>query len=55
MSTVEIHRLRRQPVVSIRQTVPVAELTRVQSGSLYLLWRLLRGRGVTPAGPPFVQ
>jgi effector-binding domain-containing protein len=55
MSTVEIQQLRRQPVVSVRQTIPVADLTRAQGESLQLLWRLLRDRGVTPAGPPFVR
>jgi effector-binding domain-containing protein len=55
MSTVETQQLERQPVVSIRQTVPIGELTQVQGQSLHLLWRLLRDRGVTPAGPPFVR
>jgi effector-binding domain-containing protein len=55
MSTVEIQQLRPQPVVSIRRTVPVADLTRVQGESLHRLWRLLRDRGVAPAGPPFVR
>lgn len=55
MSTVEVQQLRRQPVVSIRQTIPIAELTRVQGDSLRSLWRLLRDRGVAPAGSPFVR
>jgi effector-binding domain-containing protein len=55
MSTVEIQQLRRQPVVSVRQTIRIADLTRAQGESLHLLWRLLRDRGVTPAGPPFVR
>jgi effector-binding domain-containing protein len=55
MSTVGIQQLRRRPVVSVRQTIPIADLTRAQGESLRLLWRLLRDRGVAPAGPPFVR
>jgi effector-binding domain-containing protein len=55
VSTVEIQQLRRQPVVSIWQTIPIAELPRAQGDSLHRLWWLLRERGVAPAGPPFVR
>lgn len=55
MSTVEVQDREPQPVLSIRQTVPVAELTRAQGESLHELWVLLRKRGQVPAGPPFVR
>jgi effector-binding domain-containing protein len=55
MTAVEIRELTPQPVVSIRQTIPIADLTAAQAESLHELWRLLRVRGVTPAGPPFVR
>jgi effector-binding domain-containing protein len=55
MSTVEVQDRERQPVLSVRQTIATSELTRVQGESLHQLWRLLRDRGVAPAGPPFVR
>lgn len=55
MSIVEIRKLRPQSVASIRQTIPVTDLPRVQGENLQLLWRLLRDRDVAPAGPPFVR
>jgi len=55
MTTVEVEQREPQPVLSIRQTVPVAELTQAQGASLYGLWRFLRDRGVAPTGPPFVR
>jgi effector-binding domain-containing protein len=44
-----------QPVLSIRRNVAVAELAQAQGESLGALWRLLHGRGLVPAGPPFVR
>jgi len=55
MTTIEVEQRDPQPVLSIRQTVPVAELTQAQGASLYELWRLLHDRGVAPTGPPFVR
>jgi effector-binding domain-containing protein len=42
-------------MLSIRQTVPVADLPITQGESLNELWRLLRDEGCTPSGPPFVR
>jgi effector-binding domain-containing protein len=55
MTTIEVEQREPQPVLSVRQTVPVAELTQAQGASLYELWRLLSDQGVAPAGPPFVR
>jgi effector-binding domain-containing protein len=55
MSAIEIQQRTPQPVVSVRQTVPIAELTQFQGESLNELWRLLRDGGVAPAGAPFVR
>lgn len=55
MTTIEVEQREPQPVLSIRQTVPIAELTQAQGASLRELWRLLRDRGATPAGSPFVR
>jgi effector-binding domain-containing protein len=55
MTAVEIQHREPQRVVSIRQAVPIAELTQAQGESLHELWRLLHERGVAPAGPPFVR
>ena len=55
MTAIEVRRRTPQPVVSIRQKIPVAELTQAQGESLHRLWRFLRDRGVAPAGPPFVR
>ncbi|NRQ40141.1 GyrI-like domain-containing protein [Nonomuraea sp. NN258] len=52
---IEVLHRRPQPVVSVRQTVPIAELTRAQGESLHALWRHLSERGAVPAGPPFVR
>jgi effector-binding domain-containing protein len=51
----EVRELTPQPVLSIRQTIPIADLTTAQGESLHELWRLLRDRGITPAGTPFVR
>jgi effector-binding domain-containing protein len=43
------------PVLSIRQTVAVADLAQAQGQGLGELWRALQARGLVPAGPPFVR
>lgn len=55
MTAVEIRELAPQPVLSIRQSVAIADLTTAQGESLHELWRLLRDRRIAPAGPPFVR
>ncbi|MFI6928675.1 GyrI-like domain-containing protein [Nonomuraea spiralis] len=55
MTTIEVQHREPQPVASIRQTVPITQLTQAQGESLHELWRLLNDRGVAPAGPPFVR
>ena len=52
---VEIRQLDPQPVVSIRATVPVADLAQHQGDRLQALSGYLRQRGGQPAGPPFVR
>lgn len=44
-----------QPVLSIRQTIPVADIAESQSQSLRELWSSMQGRGLTADGPPFVR
>ncbi len=44
-----------QPVLSVRATVPVAELGSAQGDALRALWSSLQQRGVRPAGPPYVR
>jgi effector-binding domain-containing protein len=44
-----------QPVLSVRATVPIAELTAAQGQALRALWNHLQQLGVRPAGPPFVR
>jgi effector-binding domain-containing protein len=53
--TVEVEERPPQPVLSIRTTVPVAELAGAQGERLRALWSFMDRRGVTPAGPPFVR
>jgi effector-binding domain-containing protein len=57
MSSIDIQQQQRtpQPVISVRQTMPIAELQRFQGEGLTELWRLLHDRGVKPAGAPFVR
>ncbi|GLZ06238.1 transcription activator effector-binding protein [Actinomadura sp. NBRC 104412] len=55
MTDVQVEERRPQRVISVRKTIPIADLTKEQGDSLHRLWRLLRDRGVTPAGPPFVR
>jgi effector-binding domain-containing protein len=55
MTSIDVQHRQPQPVLSVRQTVPLAELTTAQGESLRELWDLLRTRGVAPAGPPFVR
>jgi effector-binding domain-containing protein len=44
-----------QPVLSVRATVPVAELAAVQGEALRALWSSLQQHGVRPTGPPYVR
>jgi effector-binding domain-containing protein len=44
-----------QPVLSVRQTVELAQLTEAQGQSLGELWSSIDRRGTKPAGPPFVR
>jgi effector-binding domain-containing protein len=44
-----------QPVVSIRATIPVAQLGEVVGERLGALGAYLQRHGLTPAGPPFVR
>ncbi|MFC0506625.1 GyrI-like domain-containing protein [Micromonospora costi] len=53
MTTIDVREP--QSVLSTRQTVPIADLTRAQGASLHELWRFLRERGLSPSGPPFVR
>ena len=55
MTDIHVEEREPEPVLSIRQTIPVSELTQAQGASLHELWRLLRDRGIAPAGPPFVR
>ena len=52
---VELQHLDPQPVLSIRATVPIAELAEHQGDRLAALAGYLRQRGARPAGPPFVR
>lgn len=52
---VEVQQRDPQPMVSVRTTVPVAELATVQGDALRALWDHLRRHRVRPAGPPFVR
>ena len=51
----ELQQLEAQSVVSIRATIPVAELGEHQGDRLRALSDFLRQRGIQPAGPPFVR
>jgi hypothetical protein len=44
-----------QPILSVRASVPVAELAAAQGETLRALWNHLQQRGVRPAGPPYVR
>jgi effector-binding domain-containing protein len=44
-----------QPVLSVRTTVPVAELAAAQGEALGALWSHLQHHGVRPTGPPYVR
>jgi effector-binding domain-containing protein len=44
-----------QPVLSIRGTVELAQLTEAQGNNLRELWSSIHRRGMKPAGPPFVR
>ncbi|MFC5821044.1 GyrI-like domain-containing protein [Nonomuraea harbinensis] len=53
--TVAFKTLSPQPVISVRRTVPVAELPQTQAESLTALWTHLGELGVGPAGSPYVR
>src|ERR1700754_3318395 len=55
MTTIDIQQREPQAVLSIRQTVRIADLTEAQGASLHELWQVLKDRGVKPAGSPFVR
>ena len=55
MSSVEIQDREPQRIISVRRTIPIARLTEAQGESLLELSRLLRERGVAPAGFPVVR
>jgi effector-binding domain-containing protein len=44
-----------QPVLSVRASVPVAELAPAQGEALGALWSYLHHHGVRPTGPPYVR
>jgi effector-binding domain-containing protein len=44
-----------QPTLSVRASVPVAELAAAQGEALRALWMHLKQHGVRPAGPPYVR
>src|SRR5919112_5602133 len=52
---VKLQHRQRQPVLSVRATVPMAELTAAQGQALRALWDQLGQQGVRPAGPPYVR
>ena len=52
---VAVEELERQPVLSVRATVQVAQLAEAQGEMLRELWSSIREEGPTPAGPPFVR
>jgi effector-binding domain-containing protein len=43
------------PVISIRETVAIAELAGAQGERLRELWQSLQSRGLAAVGPPFVR
>jgi effector-binding domain-containing protein len=45
----------RQPVLSIRTNVAVAQLAQAQGERLSELWRSMQARGLAPVGPPFLR
>ncbi|MCA9790769.1 MAG: GyrI-like domain-containing protein [Candidatus Eremiobacteraeota bacterium] len=51
--TVEIRKLKQQPVVSIRRTTTMAQLPTAFGEILPRVFQELQRRGVQPAGPPF--
>jgi hypothetical protein len=51
----EVHQCAPQPVLSVRASVPVAELTSLQGDALRELWSYMQQHGIRPAGPPYVR
>jgi len=52
---VELQHLEPQPMMSIRETIPIANLGEVVGERISTMWDYLHQRGVQPAGPPFVR
>ncbi|HEV8173715.1 MAG TPA: GyrI-like domain-containing protein [Actinoplanes sp.] len=52
---VELEELAPQPALSIRATIPVAQLGDTMGERIRVLSQFLRERGTKPAGPPFVR
>jgi hypothetical protein len=52
---VEVAELAAQPVLSIRETIPVARLGDTIGELIPVLSQFLRKRGTPPAGPPYVR
>jgi len=53
--TVEVKKVTKQSVMSIRAQCHVAELGAVLAEILPEVWRYLRKNGVSPSGPPFTR
>jgi effector-binding domain-containing protein len=51
----EIQQRAPQPVLSVRASVPVAELASFQGDALRELWSYMQQHGIRPAGPPYVR
>lgn len=54
-NTVEVQQLAAQPTLSVRATVPLAQLAEAQGDQLQALLSYLHQCGVEAAGPPFVR
>jgi effector-binding domain-containing protein len=52
---VEVAKLAAQPVLSIRETIPVARLGDTMGERISVLAQFLRERDTPPAGPPYVR
>jgi effector-binding domain-containing protein len=52
---IEVQQRDPQPVVSVRATVPTAQLAATQGEALQALWNHLQQHKIRPEGPPFVR
>lgn len=52
---ITVEQLDPRPVLSVRTTVPVAQLAAAQGEALGALWDHQQRHGAKPAGPPFVR